>query len=169
MPLTVLHKLKMRTKKEPWELFDVIVGTSTGGILAVLLGLLKIPVETCVGIFEELGVNVFQKTLLKKIAAKMKLPPEYSPEPLEKAVRTILESVGMDPAIKLSELPPTDGRPRVVLVAKRESNEYAPYLFTNFSSEDADSDFLTADVTVCDAVRATSAAIPYFPAVSIRE
>ena len=33
----VLQLLKDITKQEPWQLFDLIAGTSTGGVLALML------------------------------------------------------------------------------------------------------------------------------------
>src|SRR4051812_21131936 len=58
-PLHVLKALKSQTGKEPWELFDLICGTSTGGIIAILLGIMKIPVEDCLTFYKSFGKEVF--------------------------------------------------------------------------------------------------------------
>src|SRR5262249_51896228 len=44
VPLRVLQNLKRRTGKEPHQLFDLVCGSGSGGILALLVGLLKVPV-----------------------------------------------------------------------------------------------------------------------------
>src|SRR2546430_6579003 len=66
VPLRVLQVLKVRTQKEPYELFDLICGTSTGGVLALMLGVLKIPIEQCVKLYTELGKDVFETGLFQK-------------------------------------------------------------------------------------------------------
>jgi Patatin-like phospholipase len=66
VPLAVLHLLLVKVQHidgcgglQPCDLFDVIIGTSTGGILAVLLGVLRLPVSQCVDIYKELSKKAF--------------------------------------------------------------------------------------------------------------
>ena len=46
MPIRMLIYLKQTTKKEPYKIFDIISGTSTGGNLALFLEVLKIKVDS---------------------------------------------------------------------------------------------------------------------------
>lgn len=45
----------------PCQIFDLICGTSTGGIIAILLGRLGLDCSTVIAIFRELGPRVFGK------------------------------------------------------------------------------------------------------------
>lgn len=43
----------------PCEHFDLICGTGTGGIIALLLGRLRLDIETCLEIYTEMSQNIF--------------------------------------------------------------------------------------------------------------
>lgn len=45
---------------EPWQYFDLIGGTSTGGIIALMLGRLRMSIDECVAAYENLGEAVFR-------------------------------------------------------------------------------------------------------------
>ena len=60
----VMLKLKYTARLDhvpaPFEYFDMICGTSTGGIIAIMLGRLKMTVEKCIDAYIELGKIVFK-------------------------------------------------------------------------------------------------------------
>ncbi|PRW58490.1 phospholipase A I isoform X1 isoform A [Chlorella sorokiniana] len=64
----LLRELERHTGKRIWELFDLIVGTSTGGLLAVALGLLKLDMDACDHIYKVLGRKVFSRVVAAKDA-----------------------------------------------------------------------------------------------------
>lgn len=45
----------------PADYFDMIAGTSTGGIIAIMLGRLRMSVEECITAYKKLGEEVFGK------------------------------------------------------------------------------------------------------------
>jgi hypothetical protein len=45
----------------PCQVFDLICGTSTGGIVSILLGRLGLDCSTAISIYKELGPSVFGK------------------------------------------------------------------------------------------------------------
>ncbi len=49
--IRLLRQLEQRTGRRIHELFDLIAGTSTGGILAVALALKKLTLEECEDIY----------------------------------------------------------------------------------------------------------------------
>eukprot|EP00871_Galdieria_phlegrea_P001839 jgi/Galph1/2656/GphlegSOOS_G1316.1 len=61
MTFEILKYLKRITGCEIHELFDVIGGTSTGGIIAVTLGLRKRPIEEVEALYRELIGKIFTK------------------------------------------------------------------------------------------------------------
>lgn len=62
----MLRELEERTGRQIHELFDLIVGTSTGGLLAVAVGLRKLSLDECDHIYKVLGQKVFSKPLASK-------------------------------------------------------------------------------------------------------
>lgn len=73
IPALVLAEIEQATGKRISELFDLIVGTSTGGILALALnikdtnGKAKYSAEDLTKIYLERGKNVFDKSLLRSM------------------------------------------------------------------------------------------------------
>lgn len=54
----LLRELEARTGRRIHEMFDLICGTSTGGLLAVALGLRKLSLDECDHIYKVLGQKV---------------------------------------------------------------------------------------------------------------
>ncbi|KAK7705080.1 hypothetical protein SLS57_010192 [Botryosphaeria dothidea] len=46
--------------KEPWQVFDIIGGTSTGGLIAIMLGRLRMNVKDCITFYEDAMDKVFK-------------------------------------------------------------------------------------------------------------
>src|SRR5262245_59586346 len=116
VPLRILQNLKARTNKEPHELFDLICGTSSGGILAILLGVLKVPVDECVALFENLSKDVLEVGFWQTATNIVDDHAIYRSEVLEEFIKNaVLESSGHSD-LQLREVPPP---PRVFVVARR--------------------------------------------------
>jgi hypothetical protein len=62
----LLRQLEARTGRRVHELFDLIVGTSTGGLLAVALGLRHLTLDECEAIYKVLGQQVFSRAAANK-------------------------------------------------------------------------------------------------------
>lgn len=46
---------------KPCDVFDLIVGTSTGGLIAIMLGRLRMTIDECLAKYELVGKEVFGK------------------------------------------------------------------------------------------------------------
>ena len=62
----LLRQLELHTGRPIHSLFDLIVGTSTGGLLTVALGLRKLSLDECEHIYKVLGQQVFSKPSVTK-------------------------------------------------------------------------------------------------------
>lgn len=62
----LLRQLELRTGRPIHSLFDLIVGTSTGGLIAVALGLRKLSITEAEKIYKVLGQKVFTRPNLNK-------------------------------------------------------------------------------------------------------
>lgn len=69
---------------QPCDYFDMICGTSTGGIIAIMLGRLKMSVSECISAYVELGKAVFgnENGYHKRT--------QYSAEALERAIARVV-------------------------------------------------------------------------------
>ncbi|KAI3456431.1 hypothetical protein Pfo_013094 [Paulownia fortunei] len=62
----ILKEIEKGTGKQIHELFDLVCGTSTGGMLAVALGIKLMSLEKCEEIYKELGKLVFAEPVPKE-------------------------------------------------------------------------------------------------------
>ncbi|KAK5721913.1 hypothetical protein LTR15_006507 [Elasticomyces elasticus] len=86
-----------RSKKDlasvrPCDVFDIIGGTSTGGLIAIMLGRLGMSVEECIRAYKNMMRGIFEQSQSAKILAKVpmyasgKIKPSYSSEKLRDAI-----------------------------------------------------------------------------------
>lgn len=79
---------------KPCDYFDMIGGTSTGGLIAVMLGRLQMSVDECIKAYTSLSDRVF-----KKKAHRLKITGKYQAQfdsaELERAIKDILVARGL--------------------------------------------------------------------------
>jgi patatin-like phospholipase/acyl hydrolase len=97
--LIILQQL-MRTinrahPPKPCEYFDLIGGTSTGGLIAIMLGRLKMDIEDCITAYLQISRDVFQPT--KK---RFNIFGRAS-DALNKGIQTLVETAGETGEAKL--------------------------------------------------------------------
>ncbi len=139
--------------------FDLIAGTSTGGLLS--LGISNgIDLEEIRKLYVEKGPDIFDDSWLDNLADLGKLRgADYSIKPLRKELKRIFGNTTLG-QLKLDK--------RVLITAFDLDNEdpdpsrrkWKPKLFHNYPGENSDRDSLAADVGLY-----TSAAPTYFPSV----
>jgi len=81
-----LHEIPL-----PCDRFDLIVGTSTGGLIALMLGRLNMPVNDAIGAYENLSKNVFGKGKKWRLSP-FSSAPQYSAKNLQNAIYTIAQA-----------------------------------------------------------------------------
>jgi patatin-like phospholipase/acyl hydrolase len=155
IPALVLTELERRANRQVFELFDLIAGTSTGGILAcALCAPDPLPASELVKLYEEEGPNIFDRSLFQRIrSAEGVLDEKYDDAALERALERFLQHK------RLSESRPD------LIVPSYDTALPGPYFFkTRHAREAAENDFPLSVVA-----RATSAAPTYFEAVESGE
>ncbi|KAI0550528.1 acyl transferase/acyl hydrolase/lysophospholipase [Xylaria curta] len=160
----------------PCEYFDLIGGTSTGGIIAVMLGRLGMTVDECIRAYENVGRAAFTpKRRLPLIA-----PPKgaFSAKALEAAVKKVVKdnctelqcatrrsqgqaTVGTCPHEDL-RLRDTTCTKTVVLAITKANVDARPTLFTTY-----DSSASLQDCSIWEVIRATSAATTFFKSIEL--
>jgi patatin-like phospholipase/acyl hydrolase len=87
-PATFLKDLEERSKVRIADYFDLIVGTSTGGIIALGLGL-GLSAEEILNFYEEYGPKIFKKP--KSLFQMNFLTPKHDLELLEKYLKAVFK------------------------------------------------------------------------------
>ncbi|KAB8216454.1 acyl transferase/acyl hydrolase/lysophospholipase [Aspergillus novoparasiticus] len=148
--------------QEPWEIFDMIGGTSTGGLIAVMLGRLRMSIEDCIAAYENLADRAFtEQNFLNLVKGKITLGPRFKTQPLEDAIKTIIGDTWE------TDLLYESGRPRcqVFVVAHLQNTNKAAILrsYRNYYAAKAQLD----EMRIWQACRATSAALTYFEPIEV--
>ncbi len=160
IPAAFLVELERRTGQPICRLFDLVAGTSTGGILAALLTVPnhrnqpKYSAEQARLAYLQHGGEIFHRSPLRKAATLGGLTrPKYSPKALERILEEYLGKKRLHTT--LTE----------ILVTAYDMSSSTPWFFkTSFAREHrapADDPLLT------QVVRATTAAPTYFPPLAM--
>ena len=106
--LMILQQLMATVNPEsppkPCEYFDMIGGTSTGGLIAIMLGRLRMTVEDCIDAYTSLSDKVFEKKS-HRVTVKGKLQGRFDMVELEGAVKQILVDRSFDKDALLKDSP----------------------------------------------------------------
>jgi patatin-like phospholipase/acyl hydrolase len=155
IPSLVLAELERRAGRQTFELFDVIAGTSTGGILAcALCAPDPLPAEQLVAIYEEEGPEIFDRSVWQRIrSAEGLLDEKYDDAALDGVLERFLAGKRL-----------ADSRPDLI-VPTYDMGAPGPYFFkTSKARERPGEDFPLSVVA-----RATAAAPTYFEPLPVGE
>jgi patatin-like phospholipase/acyl hydrolase len=161
IPAAFLAAFEKRTGKPICELFDIIAGTSTGGILAAALtvpgsgGKPKYTVEQVRAAYFEHGGEIFHHSLIRTVTTLGGLiRPIYSPRVLDRMLEQYLGDARLHTT--LTE----------ILVTAYDMTSDTPWFFkTSFAKEHRDDP--ENDPLLSQVVRATAAAPTYFPPLAM--
>jgi hypothetical protein len=149
IPALVLTEIERRSQRRIFELFDLIAGTSTGGILAcALCAPDPLPALEVVKLYEEEGPEIFSIALAQRIrSAGGLLDEKYDSATLDRALERFLADK------RLSEATPD------LIVPAYDTAEPGPYFFKSRKARETPA---TDDFPLSLVARATSAAPTYF-------
>ena len=160
IPAIVLAEIERRTGRRTAELFDLIAGTSTGGILACGLtrpgadGTPAFTAADLIGLYESEGPEIFERRLLKRITSVGGLTDErYDDSGLNAALRRYLDGAVLSQTV-------TD-----IFITAYDIERRAAFFFRSGRARKDP----TYDFTLVDAARATAAAPTYFEPARVRD
>ncbi|KAE8845923.1 hypothetical protein PTNB73_01903 [Pyrenophora teres f. teres] len=151
---------------KPCDYFDMICGTSTGGLIAIMLGRLEMSIDQCIEAYIEMMDVIFDPKDRRKLPFKIrngKVQPKYKTKHIEQAIKQVISKAG-----RTSDDPfrgTKDSYCKTVVLALTEESR-APTLFTDYPKDGEHSNFYN-EVKIWEVARATSAATSFFPPMEI--
>ncbi|EXL66129.1 hypothetical protein FOPG_17678 [Fusarium oxysporum f. sp. conglutinans race 2 54008] len=167
---------KLDEVPRPCDYFDLIGGTSTGGIIAIMLGRLRMTVDECIRAYKK----VAQQAFTPKRTSIFPASPSgtFSATQLEAAIKQTVREFCVDPeciAQRANSEPTTNTcqhsemefrdvscRKTVVLAITKDNVDAPPTLFTTYDT--------SADLqgcTIWQVARVTSAATTFFKSIRV--
>ncbi|KAF2874191.1 hypothetical protein BDV95DRAFT_616739 [Massariosphaeria phaeospora] len=147
---------------KPCDYFDMIGGTSTGGLIAVMLGRLRMSVADCITAYLSLSDRVFRKTQ-HRVTVRGKVQGRFNAEELMRAVKEVVKQQGLPEAVLLKDVPEAGCRVFVCATSKETSETVC---LTSYHTPRGNTDLLNR-VTIWEACRATSAATTFFDPIAV--
>ncbi|KAK0712684.1 P-loop containing nucleoside triphosphate hydrolase protein [Lasiosphaeria miniovina] len=138
-------------------------GTSTGGLIAIMLGRLRMTVDECINAYTTLSDRVFEKKH-HRFNIKGNLQGRFDAAELERAVKRILVERGLDEETLLLEDSPE--APCKVFVCATSKETKDTVCLTSYLSPRGRRHLLES-TTIWQACRATSAATSFFDPIAI--
>ncbi|KAK1776530.1 acyl transferase/acyl hydrolase/lysophospholipase [Copromyces sp. CBS 386.78] len=165
--LLILQKLMEEidpvSPPKPCDYFDMIGGTSPGGLIAIMLGRLRMTIKDCIKAYLELADKVFKKKR-HRISFFGKVQGRFDSEGLEEGIKKVLQEQNLDEDELLQD--PKNGDCKVFVCATSKQDKEHCVCFTTYQSRRLAA-HLYQSTTIWQACRATSAATTFFDPIAI--
>ncbi|KAK5717227.1 hypothetical protein LTR15_009116 [Elasticomyces elasticus] len=171
------RKAQNLDRVKPYEIFDLIGGTSTGGLIAIMLGRLEMDVDECITEYKNLMCTIFdeKKKSLLPFIGKFKINSRFSSKVLEEVIKDVIKNVNkaranspnkspipIDELFCLEDQSESPQRCRVFVCAQSEEIGN----ITRLKSYRLDGD-VRGEATIWQAALATTAATSFFDSAKI--
>jgi len=149
----------------PQDVFDIAVGTSTGGLIVLMLVKLNMSIDECIEQYKILSGRIFAKErpTLQRVFGDWS---KFSGRELEKAIENLLASRGQPYDLKMRSAH-ANSMQGTVLCHERP-NPHPIFFCTHECQGPYREQMLSCDLELRQAARATSAAPSYFEPMIIR-
>ena len=159
--LTRLNTLSGRPDGVLADYFDLMAGTSTGGMIALASGLCRKPLSELEQLYMTMGKEVFNAGAASKAAGVVRDAAQYSAAGLEKQLKRVF---GADTPLLLPDREQAGTCHVFVVAVSNRSSNPQPFLLRSWREETKRHPLGTHLGRLWEAARATSAAPFYFPA-----
>ena len=100
---SLMRSINAENPPKPCDYFQMIGGTSTGGLIAVMLGRLRMTVDECIAAYTMLSDKVFEKKS-HRVTIKGKLQGRFDAKELERVIKQIVTEQGLSEDALLQDL-----------------------------------------------------------------
>jgi predicted acylesterase/phospholipase RssA len=91
---------------KPCEYFDMICGTSTGGLIAIMLGRLRMSVEECINRFLRLSTKIFKLKHPLPIGLKGQVKGRFDAKNMNQVLKEVITECNIDADALLKDTDP---------------------------------------------------------------
>jgi len=147
----------------PCDQFDLICGTSTGGIIALMLGRLRMSVDECIDAYINLSKEVFDDRKSFPEPRGLGGRAQYAASAMEERMKDLIRLKTGDEDAKMKDPLMKKCCKTFVVAIARDCADGPPFKFRTYSTEE----FAANNCTIWQAARATSAATTFFDPVTI--
>jgi patatin-like phospholipase/acyl hydrolase len=88
---------------KPCQYFHMIGGTSTGGLIALMLGRMRLSVDDCIAAYTDLSPKIFTKLHHRVKLSNGESQGRFDHEALEQGIRALLKKYGFEEDALLKE------------------------------------------------------------------
>ncbi|EAQ92676.1 hypothetical protein CHGG_00911 [Chaetomium globosum CBS 148.51] len=157
----IKESCRLETIPKPCDYFHMIGGTSTGGLIAIMLGRLRMSTEEALREYDECSQKIFSSSNKKWTTATEK----YKATALKMVVEDLVRRRNMGEYLRDASLThDSKGQCFVCVMPAEKIGE--PRRLRSFSTHDTDRDGFT--VKIWEAARATTAASVYFKPMTVK-
>ncbi|KAL6362697.1 hypothetical protein LRP88_04000 [Fusarium phalaenopsidis] len=147
--------------KKPCEIFDLIGGTSTGGLIAIMLGRLEMVVAECVAAYCKLSESVFKvKKHWSSITLRGDIQSRFDSQKLRAAVEAVLNDKNLPPTTLFNDKVERGCKVFVCAISAHSATTRRLRGYDTIKEP-------SSNVTIAEVAMATSAAGTFFEPVTI--
>ncbi|CAE7213916.1 unnamed protein product [Rhizoctonia solani] len=164
--LKILKEVMDRVKPgaRPCDYFDLIAGTSTGGLIAIMLGRLRMSVDDCIQHYHRLAKHIFKRNPAAQAGSLAFVEHRFSPDNLEQAIKDVVAKLSPSNT-RMADHHPRCARTFVLAVRKHNVNNHAARRIRTYATQHQPAD----TCEIWEAGRATSAAPSFFPPIKLKD
>lgn len=165
----IMGRIAGDPEAKPCDYFDMMAGTSTGGLIAIMLGRLEMSVDQCIQAYHDLAQSIFDESALATTGGLLLDGAKFSGEKLEAAIKYVCAKYAPSKDPEEAMLNPNQDACKAFVLSCRAddlSNRVATHMRTYINGNVEKSH---AEFKIWEAGRATSAAPTFFPRIKLGE
>ncbi|KAG5650804.1 hypothetical protein H0H81_011001, partial [Sphagnurus paluster] len=149
---------------KPCQYFDMIAGTSTGGLIAIMLGRLQMSIPECIEAYTSLASSIFSANKAERGLNKAAIGSWYRADDFERAVKALIKKKTGDENALMRD-PDSRNKCKVFVVATESQAITTVHQIRTYPTPLVSDPF--ANCKIWQAARATSAGPLYLPSITI--
>jgi patatin-like phospholipase/acyl hydrolase len=150
------------TPIRPCDHFHLICGTGTGGLIALMLGRLRMTIDECIDGYLKLSKEIFDQRTSFTTFGRLGGNAQYAASKMEETMKDMIRTQTGDEDAKMKDPLKRECCKTFVVAIARDSADGPPFKLRTYSTREFPAD----SCTIWQAARATSAATRFFDPVT---